>query len=329
MLTAVVLFALCASTSALWHKNHGTSDSDSSTSSSTPSDVKALKKAQKIADKIHWHHSDRDILQDRAVPPPLCNQAYAVDMYESALLYAFSSQLTGVPTPKMMLNELLADSNVEFFLNSHEIWAPVLAAKSEWMDGVRVAPRLVERSAAAGNILTLRWQLRIGTEQVSAADVDVVTEFALNGTCTSKSARVFFVAEQLPEALHPLFAPQAAVACPPGERRVTDDAECTPYSCRSPRACPADACHRAPVDADTGIEFTCGCPTGYEVNGHTLQCEAVTCEAASACPPTATCEPLPADTINNCNPTPSLPEQWVRGSKPCPQFRCVPRQPQP
>ena len=86
MLTVIVLFALCASTSALWHKNHGTSDSDSSTSSSTPSDVKALKKAQKIADKIHWHHSDRDILQDRAVPPPLCNQAYAVDMYESGEL---------------------------------------------------------------------------------------------------------------------------------------------------------------------------------------------------------------------------------------------------
>lgn len=130
-------------------------------------------------------------------------------------------------------------------------------------------------------------------------------------------------------------------SCAAGEKRRSDipalkatlnatNDDCIPVSCKSARACATDvvcvARSKSAAATNGGIGFTCGCDKGYAQDLHLNQCIAVNCSAPDACTPLAKCVNFAVDELDEyCNPTPTMAEQWRRGPKPCPRFRCLPK----
>ena len=226
-----------------------------------------------------------------------------------------------------MLAELLAGAATTHTLNGRAIAPPVaLAGGERALAGYALEPRVAARRAAGGGRLTLEVDVRVRLHGADVAHVRLAAAFTVGAHCAASAAALAWRAAALPDALHALFAADAAHACPPGEARAGGGSgACEPRSCLSPRACPGDACRRVAPSVN-GTAFACGCRRGEELNVHTLRCVKTTCDAPAPCPGYADCVPLEGlDLISRCNPTPSLPEQWVRGGPaPCPKFKCVP-----
>jgi hypothetical protein len=217
-----------------------------------------------------------------------------------------------------------------YSLNDKAIAKPPIA----WPNSVKAAgfhasARFATLTATSPTDLAYFYEVRLASVTSDSAthhvshDIAVVLKIGIDYNCHVLTLHVNYVVGQAALDSAPFAALLAANEdeCGKGEKHI--NGTCTPLTCDSPLACPDNACRRVPVNATTGVAFKCGCDKGYELNGHTLRCEAVTCEAPTACRPYSKCVMLPDDTINDCNPTPTMPEQWVRGSKPCRRFECL------
>jgi len=273
--------------------------------------------------------SDGGFLHAEPLEPPHCNAAYAATKYTKAVLAFLStdgdgSSLNAMRSPKYFTHE-------EYLLNNRTIEKPTIYSNvAVAAHGFHVSARFLSVSAPTDKSFQYKYELRLASitngphDHQVLIDLQVLVLLSIDYNCRIATlAMEWLVAEEAQiEPLHALFEPIGAVPCPKGELRLNET--CTPISCDSPRACPKNACRTVPADED-GVSFVCGCTKGYELNGHTLRCEIVTCDVPTACPPYAKCVPKTAEELlgGACEPTTSMSQQWVRGSKPCPRFNCV------
>lgn len=221
-----------------------------------------------------------------------------------------------------------------YSLNGDAIEQPIAySTKALFERGLVTSAQLSLIEAQSATELTFHFRVRFASltqgAQLHAVnhDAEVSVHIAIDSRCDQLSHAIDWTIDEAFLASQPAFAAvfeplNAKLTCLKGEAIVNDT--CTPLTCDSPRACPNNACRSAPPNVD-GVAFKCGCPTGYELNGHTLRCIAVTCEAPTACQPTAKCVMKTRELLlgSSCLPTTTSHEQWVRGSKPCPRFDCV------
>jgi len=288
--------------------------------------------AQGQQDLLDESTSDRSFIRgEQRFGPVDCNARFAATQIKEAFLQFFAESGPNTGPFYSLLNP---DANELFFINGLPVQNPLFHVVLLNLQGT---VQLKKVSAKVNHTVVFDYDLRINYKSSWWTLYGLRTTFHLDHLCQIDIITNYFrVDPSLPAVVQQLFEtapPQAASPCPPGEAiaatvpgaKHADPNSCVVVSCASPRACPGQPCRTPPATqlaVSGGIDYVCGCPSGFAANNHTLTCLAVSC-AARPCPPFATCVDFPASQLDDCNPTPTQSKQWRRGPIPCVRYSCV------
>jgi hypothetical protein len=226
------------------------------------------------------------------------------------------------------------EKNRHYQLNGKDIAEPAAFSTDALKAlGLFASARFAHVSAPSTSEVVFNFTVRYnsisgtGLQHRVSETVDVLIRVKFDGRCDQLEHSVHWFVDAAAldvPVLAAAFAPLNPLpGCRKGELLV--NSTCTALTCESPRACPRNFCQKTAPDA-SGVAFKCGCPVGTELNGHTMRCVIVTCEAPGACQPTAKCVAKTRDELLgsvNCIPTTTAHQQWLRGSAPCVRFNCI------